>query len=87
MNQVTNQVAAQDQAVAKVAKYKAQRAQRTRYSFNGNGWLNKILAGNVDDRAKLVAHAVKLKVGRKHDLMKLKQDTLIAKVQNALTAA
>jgi len=87
MNQVTNQVA-QDQAapVAKVAKYKAQRAQRTRYSFNGNGWLNKILAGNVDDHAKLVAHAVKLKVGRKYDLSKLRQDTLIAKVQAALTA-
>jgi len=87
MNQVTNQVA-QDQVapVAKVAKYKAQRAQRTRYSFGGNGWLNKVLAGNVDDHAKLVAHGVKLKVGRKYDLSKLKMDTLIAKVQTALTA-
>ena len=83
---LNTQAAAQDQAVAKVAKYKAQRATRTRFSFAGNGWLNKVLAGNVDDHAKLVAHGVKLKVGRKYDPSKLKAATLLAKVQTALTA-
>ena len=84
MNQVT-----QTQTVAAtkpVAKYLVQRQARTRYSF-GKVWMAAVTAGDVSDKDKLVAHAVKLKAGRKHDLSKLKFATLLAKVQSKLVVA
>jgi hypothetical protein len=67
------------------AKYLVQRAARTRYSF-GKVWTAAVVAGQVTDKDKLVAHAVKLKAGRKYDLSKLKFGTLLAKVQAKLVA-
>lgn len=66
-----------------VAKYLVQRSQRTRFSF-GKVWVAAVLNGDVSDKDKLVAHAVKLKAGRKYDLKKLKFETLLAKVQAKL---
>jgi hypothetical protein len=67
------------------AKYLVQRAARTRYSF-GKVWTAAVLEGKISDTDKLVAHAVKLKAGRKSDLKKLKFSTLLAKVQAKLAA-
>lgn len=66
-----------------VAKYLQQRAKRTRFSF-GPAWVNNILGGAVNDKDKLVAHAIKLKVGRRSNLTKLAFPTLLTKVQNKL---
>jgi len=65
------------------AAYLVQRDARKRFSF-GQVWINSVLAGNVSDKDKLIAHAVKLKAGSKSDLRRLKFDTLLAKVQKAL---
>lgn len=70
-------------ALQPAPKYKVAQQARKRFSF-GNVWLNAVLAGVIEDRQKLVAHAVKLKVGRKYDLNQLKFDTLLAKVQKAV---
>lgn len=82
-NQTTQAAQAETTAEAKVAKYKTQRAKRTRFSF-GNVWLNAVLAGVVNDHDKLIAHAVELKIGRKYDLAHLKFETLLSKVQAKL---
>jgi hypothetical protein len=86
MNTTTNTTVSNtttaEQAVKK-AKYLLQRETRQRFSF-GNAWTNAVLGGVVSDKDKLVAHAVKLKVGAKSDLTRLKFETLLAKVQNAL---
>jgi hypothetical protein len=60
---------------------------RSRYSF-GKVWTAAVVAGEVTSKNqdKLVAHAVKLKAGRKHDLSKLKFATLLTKVQAKLVA-
>lgn len=79
-----NQTAAQVEVQAK-AKYLQQQEARVRYSF-GPVWNNAVLGGEVKDTAKLVAHAVKLKAGRKSDLKKLKFTTLLGKVQAKLAA-
>lgn len=84
-NQVTQTAQVETTTEAKVAKYKVQRAKRTRFSF-GNVWLNAVLAGVVNDHDKLIAHAVELKIGRKYDLAHLKFETLLSKVQAALLA-
>ena len=74
------------QVVAKPkAAYLVQRDARTKFTF-GKVWSQAVLDGKVQDKAKLVAHAVKLKAGRKYDLNKLKFETLLAKVQKALEA-
>jgi len=66
------------------AAYLVQRDARKRFSF-GQVWTNAVLAGEVSDKDKLVAHAVKLKAGSKSDLRRLKFETLLAKVQKALS--
>lgn len=66
--------------------YLVQRAARKRFSF-GKVWTAAVVSGKVSDKDKLVAHAVKLKVGAKSDLRRLKFDTLLAKVQRALTTS
>ena len=68
------------------AAYLVKQDARKRYSF-GTVWSQAVAAGEVTDKAKLVAHGVKLKAGRKYDLSKLKFDTLLAKVQKALAAS
>lgn len=73
-------------ATKPLAAYKVKQNGRTRYSF-GKVWTQNVADGKVSDKAKLVAHAVKLKAGRKSDLAKLKFDTLLAKVQKALASA
>ena len=65
------------------AAYLVQRDARKRFSF-GKVWTEAVVAGAVSDKDKLVAHAVKLKVGRASDLKRLKTDTLVAKVQTAI---
>jgi hypothetical protein len=71
--------------VKATAKYLVQQAARQRFSF-GPTWNAAVLAGEVKDTNKLVAHAVKLQAGRKSDLKKLKFATLLAKVQAKLMA-
>jgi hypothetical protein len=71
--------------VATPAKYLVQQAARQRFSF-GPAWNKAVLGGDIKDVNKLVAHAVKLKAGRKSDLKKLKFATLLAKVQKHLAA-
>ena len=87
MNDQVKTQASNDSAVAVKPKaaYLVQRDNRKRFSF-GPAWMNAVLGGVVNDKDKLVAHAIKLKVGRKSDLSKLKFATLLAKVQNALSA-
>lgn len=82
MTSTTTQV--QTTATATATKAEAQRAARKRFSF-GKVWNAAVLAGKVTDKNKLVAQAVKLKAGRKYDLNKLKFETLLAKVQKALS--
>ena len=81
-SQITTQVAT---PVKAKAAYLVKQDQRQRFTF-GNAWLNTVLAGVVSDTSKLVAHAVKLKVGRASDLRKLKSQTLLLKVQTAILA-
>jgi hypothetical protein len=71
--------------VATPAKYLVQQAARQRFSF-GPAWNKAVLAGDVKDVNKLVAHAVKLKTGKKSDLKKVKFATLLAKVQKVLAS-
>lgn len=59
---------------------------RKRFSF-GPVWTAAVKAGTVKDQDKLIAHGVKLKVGTKSDLSRLKMDTLLGKVTAALNAA
>lgn len=86
MNDTVKTTNTDDTAVKPVAKYLQQRAKRQRFSF-GPAWAKAVLDGAVSDKDKLVAHAVKLKAGRRADLSKLKFATLLAKVQTKLTAA
>lgn len=67
------------------AKYLAQQAARTTFTF-GPVWNTAVLGGNVKDFNKLVAHAAKLKLGKKSDLKRTKFDTVLAKVQKHLAA-
>jgi len=66
-----------------MAAYLVQRSKRTRYSF-GSVWTEAVKEGTVSDKDKLLAHAVKLKVGTKSALKNLRMETLLAKVQKAL---
>ena len=61
-------------------------SDRKRFSF-GPVWTAAVIAGKVTDHEKLIAHAVKLKVGAKSDMKRLRFETLLAKVAAALTAA
>ena len=72
-------------AVKPRAKYLVQREGRKRFTF-GPAWLNAVLGGVVNDHAKLVAHAVKLKVGAENDLKDLTIADLLPKVQEAIYA-
>ena len=71
---------------AKTVKPLITTSDRKRFSF-GPVWNAAVLAGKITDQEKLVAHAVKLKVGAKSDIKRLKFDTLLAKVTAALQAA
>ena len=83
MQAQTTQVEVQQATEKAKAAYLVQREARTRFTF-GKVWTQAVVDGKVTDHAKLVAHAVKLKAGRKYDLNKLKFETLLAKVQKAL---
>jgi hypothetical protein len=78
-------VAAVNDQAAPVAKYLIQRAKRQRYSF-GPTWTSAVVEGKVSDHDKLVAHAVKLKVAQRSTAKKLRFETLLAKVQQKLSA-
>ena len=65
------------------AAYLIQRENRKSFTF-GKVWNKAVQEGKVTDQQKLVAQAVKLKVGRKWDMNKLKFETLLMKVQKAL---
>jgi hypothetical protein len=71
--------------VKTTATYLVKQAARQRFSF-GPAWNKAVLDGQVKDVNKLVAHAVKLKAGRKSDLKKLKFATLLNKVQSKLAS-
>lgn len=77
---------------ATTPKSVAQRASRKRFSF-GPVWNKSVVEGQATDVAKLVEQAVKLKVGSRSDLKKLKLATLRNKVaaklqtQTALAAS
>ena len=83
MTTVQTEVQAAQTEVQARAAYLVQRDARKRFTF-GKVWNQAVKDGKVTDQAKLVAHAVKLKAGRKYDLNKLKFETLLAKVQKAL---
>ena len=60
------------------------------FSF-GPVWSAAVVAGKVSNREtlaheKLIAHAVKLKIGSRSNIKRLKFDTLLAKVAAALTS-
>lgn len=56
---------------------------RKRFSF-GPVWSAAVIAGNVKDHDKLIAHGLKLKVGSRSTLKTLKFETLLGKVAVAL---
>lgn len=64
-------------------KYLAQQQARKSFTF-GPVWNAAVLGGNVKDFDKLVAHAAKLKTGKKSDLKRTKFETVLAKVQKVL---
>lgn len=68
-----------------VPKSVAQRASRKRFSF-GPVWNKSVIEGKASDLAKLVEQGVKLKIGARSDLKKLKLVTLRAKVASKLEA-
>lgn len=72
-------------AETSIPKSVAQRAARKRFSF-GPVWTKAVIDGTATDAAKLVEHAVKLKVGSRSDLKKLKLATLRTKVAAKLQA-
>lgn len=56
----------------------------------GPVWTKAVIARDAKiqkHQAKLVAHAIKLKVGRAYDLKKLRYETLLDKVATALAKA
>ena len=71
--------------VVATPKSVAQRAARKRFSF-GPVWNAAVIAGTATDEAKLIEQAIKLKVGARSDLKKLKLATLRAKVAAKLQA-
>ena len=71
--------------VSTVPKSVAARAARKRFSF-GAVWNAAVVAGTATDMDKLVAQGVKLKVGAKSDLKRLKLATLRTKVAATLSA-
>lgn len=56
---------------------------RKRFSF-GPVWSKNVIAGKVKDHEKLLAHAVKLKIGTKSELKRISLERLIAKVGETL---
>lgn len=58
---------------------------RKRFSF-GPVWIEAVKVGKVADREKLIAHAVKLRVGAKSDVSRMKLESLLVKVSAALQA-
>lgn len=61
----------------------------SKFTF-GPVWSKAVIARDAKiekHREKLVAHAIKLKVGRAYDLKKLKYETLLDKVATALASA
>ena len=87
VNQVSEVQVSEVQSEKVEAKVKAayliQREARKSFTF-GKVWNKAVQEGKVTDKQKLVAQAVKLKVGRKWDMNKLKFETLLMKVQKAL---
>ena len=87
VNQVSEVQVSEVQSEKVEAKVKAayliQRENRKSFTF-GKVWNKAVQEGKVTDKQKLVAQAVKLKVGRKWDMNKLKFETLLMKVQKAL---
>ena len=87
MTDTTTQVQVETTVTALVATPKsvAARLARKRFSF-GPTWNTAVVAGTATDQAKLLAQAMKLKVGAPSDLKKLKLETLRAKVAAKLEA-
>jgi len=75
----------QAQTTKATPKYLAQQQARKSFTF-GPVWKAAVLAGNVKDFDKLVAHAAKLKTGKKSDLKRTKFETVLVKVQKVLAA-
>jgi hypothetical protein len=82
----TEQPAQVEQAIITTAKSVIARANRKRFSF-GETWMAAVIAGKATDIDKLVAHGVKLQVGTKSDLKRLKLTTLRTKVAEKLKVA
>lgn len=80
---MTNQAIAQTET--STAKSVAQRASRKRFSF-GPVWNASVIAGKATDQAKMLEQAIRLKVGAKSDLKKLKLVTLRTKLAAKLQA-
>lgn len=56
---------------------------RKSFSF-GPVWGKAVLAGKITDHDKLVAHAIRLKIGPRSDVSCLQFDELLKKVQTKL---
>jgi len=88
MSEATTQVEVQataEQVAKPVPKSVMQRASRKRFSF-GPVWNKAVIEGKATDVAKLLEQAIRLKVGAKSDLKKLKLATLRSKVAAKLQA-
>ena len=68
---------------AATAEKTTEESGRKRFSF-GPVWTQAVIDGKVKDHEKLIAHGVKLKVGSKTELKKLKFETLLGKVATAI---
>jgi hypothetical protein len=84
-NQIATLVTEVAVPVNQIAKSVAQRAARKRFSF-GPTWNAAVIGGTATDQAKMIEHALKLKLGVKSDLRKLKLVTLRAKIAGKLQA-
>ena len=68
-----------------IPKYVLQREKRQRFSF-GTVWCNAVLNGTAKDKAKLVAHGIKLEVASAKELQAMDLETLISRVQGGIKA-
>jgi len=82
-DQTVQSTTAQVATVKPLAGYLVERQARKRCTF-GPVWIQSVLAGTVTDQVKLVEHAVALKIGARSDMKRLKPETLLRKVQEAL---
>lgn len=87
MTSVTANVTQTTKQVAKIRQpAKVLMAKRTRFTF-GHAYIAGVLSETHRDHAKMLVHAVTMKLGKKTDLAKLKLETLRKKLADAILKA